>query len=92
MQALQWAWASACVVMARRLSRAARHADSIPAAVQALYLQGNEIATHTVTHPSYPSAEEIVGCRDWLVNNTGIPAEKMLGFRCASRGRAAVGG
>ncbi|KAL4444941.1 hypothetical protein ABPG77_003991 [Micractinium sp. CCAP 211/92] len=56
-------------------------ANSIPAAVQALYLQGNEIATHTVTHPSYPSAEEIVGCRDWLVNNTGIPAEKMLGFR-----------
>ena len=58
-------------------------ADTIPAAVQALYLQGNEIATHTVTHPSYPSPQEIVGCRDWLVNNTGIPAEKLVGFRWA---------
>jgi hypothetical protein len=56
-------------------------ADTIPAAVQALYMSGSEIATHTVTHPGYPSAEEIVGCRDWLVNATGIPAKKITGFR-----------
>jgi hypothetical protein len=57
--------------------------DTIAAAVQSLYLSGSEIATHTVTHPGYPSAEEIVGCRDWLVNATGIPAEKITGFRWA---------
>lgn len=55
--------------------------DTQPAAVQALYLAGNEIATHTMTHPSYPSAEEVVGARTWLANATGIPEEKINGFR-----------
>jgi hypothetical protein len=60
-------------------------ADTIPAAVQALYLKGNEIATHTITHVGYPSADEIVGCRKWLVNATGIPESKIVGFRWANQ-------
>ncbi|KAL4449367.1 hypothetical protein ABPG77_007011 [Micractinium sp. CCAP 211/92] len=55
--------------------------DTVPAAVQALYLQGNEIATHTMTHVGYPSAAEIIGCREWLVKETGIPRSKINGFR-----------
>lgn len=55
--------------------------DTIPAAVQALYFSNNEIATHTRTHPRYPSAEEIVGARDWLANQTGIPRSKINGYR-----------
>ncbi|KAL4448153.1 hypothetical protein ABPG75_005372 [Micractinium tetrahymenae] len=55
--------------------------DTVPAAVQALYLQGNEIATHTMTHVGFPSAAEILGCRDWLVQQTGIPKDKINGFR-----------
>ncbi len=49
--------------------------------MQALYLQGNEIATHTMTHVGYPSAAEIIGCREWLVKQTGIPRSKINGFR-----------
>ena len=55
--------------------------DTVPAAVQALYLSGHEMATHTMTHPSYPSTAEIVGCRDWLVKTIGIPRSKVTGFR-----------
>ncbi|PSC71048.1 chitin deacetylase-like isoform e [Micractinium conductrix] len=54
---------------------------SQPAAVQALYLGGSEIATHTMTHPSLPSAEEIIGARTALANMSGIPEEKINGFR-----------
>lgn len=62
------------------------HADTVPAAVQALYLQGHEIATHTMTHVGYPSPMEIIGCREWLVRETGIPRGKINGFRLAGRG------
>ncbi|KAI7842215.1 hypothetical protein COHA_004128 [Chlorella ohadii] len=55
--------------------------DTIPAAVQALYMAGNEIATHTMTHVGNPSREEIVGARTWLANATGIPESKIVGFR-----------
>lgn len=65
--------------------------NTIPAAVQALYLSGNEIATHTMTHVGYPPADEIVGCRDWLVNATGIPETKITGFRHAWAGRCGPG-
>lgn len=64
-------------------------ADTVPAAVQALYLQGNEIATHTMTHVGYPSAAEIIGCREWLVKETGIPRSKINGFRWVPPGDAA---
>lgn len=63
------------------LQHATPATDTVPAAVQALYLAGNEIATHTLTHVAYPSAQEIVGCRDWLTNKTGIPKHKINGFR-----------
>lgn len=63
-----------------------RRADTVPAAVQALYLSGHEIATHTLTHPSYPSAAEIVGAREWLVKQTGIPRQRINGYRCGSAG------
>ena len=68
-------------------------ADTVPAAVQALYLQGNEIATHTMTHVGYPSPAEIIGCREWLVRETGIPRSKLNGFRLglALRWHAAEG-
>lgn len=55
--------------------------NTIVAAVQALYIQGNEIATHTYHHIGNPDAEEILSCRDWLVNATGIPQNKINGFR-----------
>lgn len=57
-------------------------ADTVPAAVQSLYLAGNEVATHTTNHVGNPGAQEIVGCRDWLANKTGIPRAKLSGFRC----------
>ena len=53
-------------------------------AVQAWYLAGNEIATHTYTHPGFPNETEIVTCRDWLVETVGVPLETVTGFRyCA---------
>ena len=47
---------------------------------------GDEIAGHTVTHeamgPNYTETEqEIVGQRNWLINECGIPAEDVVGHR-----------
>lgn len=36
-----------------------------------------------MTHVGNPPEAEIVGARDWLVKETGIPKEKINGFRCA---------
>lgn len=88
----------ACCVLAApppvantRTTAAACFADTVAAAVQALYLAGNEIASHTINHIGNPPADEIVGARTWLAESTGIPAEKINGFRCARRGERAVG-
>lgn len=34
--------------------------------VRKLYVDTHEVATHTVHHPSLPSATEILGAREWL--------------------------
>ena len=34
--------------------------------VQKMYERGDEIASHTITHPANPNATEIVGQRMWL--------------------------
>lgn len=49
--------------------------------MQALYLQGSEVATHTMSHVGNPPAAEIVGARAWLANATGIPESRIVGFR-----------
>lgn len=46
------------------LDRLLQYTD--PLLVRQLYLDGHEIATHTVTHPSLPNVSQIVGARDWL--------------------------
>ena len=56
-------------------------ADTKPELVQALYMGGHEIATHTMTHPVNPSAGEIIGARRWLADQTGIPASRIVGYR-----------
>lgn len=39
-----------------------------------------------MTHVGNPSKEEIVGARTWLVNATGIPQDKIVGFRQVREG------
>lgn len=54
---------------------------SVPALVRQLFLGGHEIASHTLTHPRWPSAAEIVGARAWLNETAGVPLEAVRGFR-----------
>ncbi|GAB4813456.1 hypothetical protein N2152v2_000502 [Parachlorella kessleri] len=49
--------------------------------VQKMYERGDEIASHTITHPANPNATEIVGQRLWLNQTCGIPLEDVVGFR-----------
>jgi peptidoglycan/xylan/chitin deacetylase (PgdA/CDA1 family) len=49
--------------------------------VQRLYNQGNEIATHTMTHPIRPSASEIIGAYRAINAFSGVPTKDILGFR-----------
>jgi hypothetical protein len=60
------------------------------ARVQWAHSQGHEIATHTVSHLEMPTgftggvggvSGEILGARDWLVNNCSLPAADVAGFR-----------
>jgi peptidoglycan/xylan/chitin deacetylase (PgdA/CDA1 family) len=61
--------------------------NTVPEYVRTLYDNGDEIALHTVHHPHLPKMHgsklyhEIFDVRDWLVAETGIPREKMIGFR-----------
>lgn len=58
--------------------------------VNAAWQAGHEIATHTISHlsmdPDFTAGvgsiyDEIVGMKDYLVAECGIPAEDVIGFR-----------
>ncbi|KAM3588632.1 hypothetical protein VKS41_001072 [Umbelopsis sp. WA50703] len=49
--------------------------------VQQWYAVGNEVADHTFSHVSQPSAQEIESCRRALNAYSGIPYGKITGFR-----------
>ncbi|KAG2175687.1 hypothetical protein INT43_001334 [Umbelopsis isabellina] len=51
------------------------------ASVQQWYAAGNEVADHTFSHVSSPSAQEIESCRKALNAYSGIPYGKITGFR-----------
>ncbi|KAF9983103.1 hypothetical protein BGZ75_005427 [Mortierella antarctica] len=49
--------------------------------IQQWYAAGNEVADHTMTHPSNPPAAEIIGNRKAINAFSGIPNAKLNGFR-----------
>lgn len=49
--------------------------------VRGLYKGQHEIATHTYNHIAMPGADEIIGAKNYLVNECGIPPEEIRGFR-----------
>lgn len=52
-----------------------------PHLVKNVFVRGHEIATHTINHVSDANVTQIVGARDWLVKEAGIPKSKIGGFR-----------
>ncbi|KAG0200333.1 hypothetical protein BGX28_006565 [Mortierella sp. GBA30] len=49
--------------------------------VQQWYAAGNEVADHTMTHVGPPPPEEIIGNRKAINAFSGIPFNKLVGFR-----------
>lgn len=54
---------------------------SDPGLVRRVYEQGDEVATHSMTHAWLPGRDEIVGARAWLNATAGLPLEAVRGFR-----------
>ncbi|CEO99157.1 hypothetical protein PBRA_001062, partial [Plasmodiophora brassicae] len=54
---------------------------TLPHLVRHVYDMNHEIATHTVHHVGLPDRDEIVGCRNWLRDQAGIPEHELRGFR-----------
>lgn len=53
-----------------------------------LYRAGHEMASHTLTHPELTAdisqaeaEEEILGGRNYLINNCGLPEKDIIGYR-----------